>query len=164
MLSHVQLFATQWTIACQAPLSMGFSRQEYPSGLPCPPPGDLLDPGIGLASPALQVDSLPPSHQGSPLEAQKWALPFLTFLLIGVTASALTRGSVKSQDRSLLDCTSGGVFSRPASGPGLPLQTFVTTRWEGCCARWAAISGWIRWWREWVWKPQGWVLSCSVQV
>ena len=46
LLSHVQLFMTPWTIACQAPLSMGFSRQEYWSGLPCPPPGDLPNPGI----------------------------------------------------------------------------------------------------------------------
>ena len=44
--SHVQLFAILWTRARQAPLSMGFSRQEYWSGLPCPPPGDLPDPGI----------------------------------------------------------------------------------------------------------------------
>ena len=44
--SPVQLFATQWTVAHQAPQSMGFSRQEYWSGLPCPPPGDLPDPGI----------------------------------------------------------------------------------------------------------------------
>ena len=54
--SHVQLFATLWTIACQAPLSMGFSRQEDWSGLPCPPLGDLPDPGIkstSLTSPAL---------------------------------------------------------------------------------------------------------------
>ena len=42
----VQLFATLWTVASQTPLSMGFSRQEYWSGLPCPPPGDLPDPGI----------------------------------------------------------------------------------------------------------------------
>ena len=59
MLSHfnqVQLFATPWTVAHQAPLSMGFSGQEYWSGLPCPPPGDLPDPGIepvSLMSPAL---------------------------------------------------------------------------------------------------------------
>ena len=46
LLSHVQLFATLWTVACQAPLFMGFSRQEYWSGLPYPPPGDLPDPGI----------------------------------------------------------------------------------------------------------------------
>ena len=48
--SRVQLFATLWTVACQAPLSKGFSRQEYWSGLPCPPPGDLSDPGIESAS------------------------------------------------------------------------------------------------------------------
>ena len=55
-----------WTIARQAPLSTGFSRQEYWSGLPCPPPGDFSNPGIEPVSPALQVDSLPLSHQGSP--------------------------------------------------------------------------------------------------
>ena len=49
--SHVQLFMTLWTIACQASLSVGFSQQEYWSGLPCPPPGDLSDPGIKLTSP-----------------------------------------------------------------------------------------------------------------
>ena len=54
--SSVRLFATLWTVAHEAPLSMGFSRQEYWSGLPCPPPGDLPDPGIeptSLMSPAL---------------------------------------------------------------------------------------------------------------
>ena len=69
--SHLQLFATLWTAAHQAPLSLGFSRQEYWSGLPCPPPGDLPNPGIEPTSPAssaLQVDSLPLSHQGSPAE------------------------------------------------------------------------------------------------
>ena len=45
-LSHVQLFAAPWTVPCQAPLSMEFSRQGYWSGLPCPPPGDLPNPGI----------------------------------------------------------------------------------------------------------------------
>ena len=53
LLSRVQLFATPWTIAYQAPLSMGFARQEYWSGLPFPSPGDLPDPGIKPASPAL---------------------------------------------------------------------------------------------------------------
>ena len=48
--SHVQLFETSWTIACQAPLSTGFSRQEFWSGLPCPPPGDLPNSGTELAS------------------------------------------------------------------------------------------------------------------
>ena len=50
---------TPWTLAQQAPLSMGFSRQEYWSGLPFPSPGDLPDPGIKPRSPALQEDSLP---------------------------------------------------------------------------------------------------------
>ena len=44
--SSIRLFVTLWTVACQAPLSMGFFRQEYWSGLPCHPPGDLFDPGI----------------------------------------------------------------------------------------------------------------------
>ena len=55
VLSHfscVRLFATLWTLARRAPLSMGFSRQEYWSGLPCPPPGALPNAGIELASPA----------------------------------------------------------------------------------------------------------------
>ena len=58
-LSRVRLFATQWTVAYQAPLSMGFSRQYYQSGLPFPSPGDLPHPGIEPGSPALKVDSLP---------------------------------------------------------------------------------------------------------
>ena len=51
--SHVRLFTILWTIAQQSPPSMGFSKEEYQSGLPCLPPGDLPDPGIEPASPAL---------------------------------------------------------------------------------------------------------------
>ena len=58
--------ATPWTVACQAPLSMGFPRQEYRSGWPCPPPEDLPNPGIKSSSAAWQAYSLPLSHQGSP--------------------------------------------------------------------------------------------------
>ena len=57
-LSPVRLFVTPWTVAYQAPPSMGFSRQEYWSGLPFPSPGDLPDPVIELRSPALQADAL----------------------------------------------------------------------------------------------------------
>jgi len=53
------ILVTPWTLACQAPLPMGFSRQEYWTGLPFPFPGDLPDPGIKPGSPALQEDSLP---------------------------------------------------------------------------------------------------------
>ena len=57
-LSRVRLFATPWTVACQASPSMGFSRQEYWSGLPFPSPGDLPDPGIEPGSPTLEADAL----------------------------------------------------------------------------------------------------------
>ena len=59
LLSRVWLFASPWTNLLQAPLSVGFSRQAYWSGLPFPSPGDLPNPGIKPASPAWQADSLP---------------------------------------------------------------------------------------------------------
>ena len=65
-LSRVRLFATPWTVAHQAPLSMGFSRQEYCSGLPFPSPGDLPNPGIEPGSSALQADALPSEPPGKP--------------------------------------------------------------------------------------------------
>ena len=68
--NHVRLFATLWTVARQAPLSMGFSRQEYWSGLPCPPPGDLPNPDIKpVPSTALifQADSFTTEPLGKPL-------------------------------------------------------------------------------------------------
>ena len=58
LLSRVRLFVTLWTVAYQASLSMGFSRQEYWSGLPFPSPGDLPDPGIEPRSPTLEADAL----------------------------------------------------------------------------------------------------------
>ena len=64
--SLVQLFAASWTVSRQAPLSMGFSRQEYWSGLPCPSPVDLPKPGIEPGSPALQADALPRELLGHP--------------------------------------------------------------------------------------------------
>ena len=64
MLSYVQFFATLWTVTCQAPPSMKFSRQEYWSGLPFPSPGDLQDPGFEPRSPALQADSIPSEPPG----------------------------------------------------------------------------------------------------
>ena len=88
--TRVQLFVTLWTVACQAPLSVGFSRQEYWSGLPCPLPGDLPNPGIepaSLMSPALTGEFfttsatweapsiiLSPlySHVGDQVKMKKW--------------------------------------------------------------------------------------------
>ena len=67
--SPVRLFATLWTVAYQAPLNTGFSRQEYWSGLPWPPPGELPDPETepaSLTSPALAAGSLPLAPPGKP--------------------------------------------------------------------------------------------------
>ena len=86
-LSHVQPFVTPWTVAHQAPLSMGFSRQEYCSGLPFPSPGDLPDPGIKpptQGSPALQADALisePPLLIKFPIYS---FLGFVSLLIHGV--------------------------------------------------------------------------------
>ena len=75
MLSHFEVklscsvvsdSANPWTVAYQAPPSMGFSRQEYWSGLPFPSPGDLPDPGIKPMSPSLQGGSLPAEPAGKP--------------------------------------------------------------------------------------------------
>ena len=74
-LSLVQLFAAPWTVAHQAPPSMGFSRQEYWSGLPFPSPGDLPDPGIEPRSPALQVDALTSEPPGKPIFSFKSNYP-----------------------------------------------------------------------------------------
>ena len=74
LFSHVQLFATPWTVAHQAPPSMGFSRQEYWSGLPFPSPGDLPDPGIEPSSPALQADALTSVKLDEMGEKEKYSL------------------------------------------------------------------------------------------
>ena len=81
LLSCVQLFVTPWTVAHQARLSMGFPRQKYWSGLPCPSPGDLPDPVIKPGSPALQADSLPPEPPGKPSRT-------LFQLILGITWEA----------------------------------------------------------------------------
>ena len=67
-LSRIGLFATPWTVAYQAPPSMGFSRQQCWSGLPFPSPGDLPDPGIEHGSPTLQADALPSEPTGTNLK------------------------------------------------------------------------------------------------
>ena len=73
-LSRVRLFAAPWTAASQAPPSMGFSRQEYWSGLPLPSPGDLPDYGVEPGSPSLQVDALPSKPPGKPPVIPKYII------------------------------------------------------------------------------------------
>ena len=86
LLSRVWLFVTPWTAAYQAPPSMGFSRQEYWSGLPFPSPGDLPNPGIEPGSPEFQADTLTSEPQGKlfnpflPLFFLMFCLPIDTLL------------------------------------------------------------------------------------
>ena len=77
------MLATPWTVASQAPLSMGFSRQEHWSGLPFPSPGDLPDPGIKPESPAFQADSLLTELQRNPYFGEK-GLPIATIRQIQI--------------------------------------------------------------------------------
>ena len=91
LLSCARLFATLWTVACQAPLSMGFSRQEYWSELPFPFPGDPPHPGFEPMSPAGQADSLLLSHLGGPGHS----VGQLTFFLQNVSGK-------KSKSRAVL--------------------------------------------------------------
>ena len=91
LLSQVQLFATLWTVAHWGPLSIGFFRQEYWSGLPFPSPGDLPHPGIkseSPASPARQVDSLLLSHHGEKKSGYGWHKP--SYLEIALQEVMLT--------------------------------------------------------------------------
>ena len=86
LLSHVLLFETPWIVASKSPLSMGFSRQEYWSGLTFPSPGDLPHPGIESGSPTLQADALPSEPQGKPIRlylcSSIW--PLLTNVLYSI--------------------------------------------------------------------------------
>ena len=80
--SHVWLSATPWTVACQAPLSMEFSRQEYWSGLPFPSPGDLPDPGIKPASPCIPMPSA--LAGGSFTTSTTWGVPINIYVYVSV--------------------------------------------------------------------------------
>ena len=105
----VQLCATPWTVACQASLSMGLSRKDW-SELPCPPPGHLPNPGIEPRSPALQADSLPLSHMGSPSlpqilpnESSLTSFWKLTFPVV-IKVTLLIRGSATLKVWSFEGC------------------------------------------------------------
>ena len=117
VLSHfscVQLFATPWIIAHQAPLSMWFSRQEYWSGLPCPFPGDLPDPGIEYRSPTLQADSLPFKPPGKP----KW-----------FTIKWLIIGTLKGECRDNKGKQEGGHNCQKCE-PGTVIRQLSLTSWR----------------------------------
>ena len=118
--SRVQLFATPWTIACHTPLSMGFSKREYWSGLPCPPPGDLPDPGIKPmfpVSPALQADSLLLSQRGSPLPSKRVKVKLLSHVRLFATPWTVACQAPLSMGFSRREYWSGLPFSSPGDLP-----------------------------------------------
>ena len=132
VLSHVWLFATHWTVALQAPLSMGFSWQKYWRGLLFPPLGDFPDPElkpVSFVSPTLQADSLPLSHKGSP------------FFLIGMLKIiCILKVKVKVKSLSLSDPQRPHGLSLPGSSIHGIFQAIVL--------EWVAIS----FSNAWKWK------------
>ena len=132
MLSPVPLFATQWTIAHQAPLSMEFSRQEYWSGLPFPSPGDLPDPEMEPRSPAPQADALPTEPPGRPvvvrvcvgyIYAQKLFGGYS--VLVWASQVALVGKNPPANAGDVRDVGSiPGLGRSPGKGHGNPLQYF----------------------------------------
>ena len=110
--SHVWLFATPWTVACQAPLSMEFSRQEHWSKLPFPTPGDLPDPGIELMSLELAdwffTTELPentaeaPWQSPLPSNSQAW---LQAFVLVGTSGDKLIICDVTASHFPLMNCS-----------------------------------------------------------
>ena len=131
-LSHVQLFATPWTVAFQATLSMGFSRQEYWSGLPFPSPRDLPNPGvepIAGRSPALQADSLPAERPGKP-----------HFIYINILNGILNFRLKKISCLLHTVCSMGigwkwshRIREREVNGPWTPTSPFADSAIVGTC-------------------------------
>ena len=110
MLSYVQLFVTPWTVASQAPVSVGFSRQEYWSGLACPPTGDLPNPGIKPRCPTLQADSLPAEPQGTPKNTGMGSLSLLQWIFL----TQESNGDLLHSRRILYQLSyEGSPYSRP---------------------------------------------------
>ena len=89
--SHVCLFVTLWTVTHQAPLSMGFSRQEYWSELPCPPPGDLLNPGTEPTS------LFPALADGFFITSATWEAPKIVVLMLSHVQLFVTPWTVAHQ-------------------------------------------------------------------
>ena len=144
--SRVQLFAILWAIACQLPLSMRFSRQEYRSGLLCPPPGDLPDPGIepmSLKSPAMACGFfLPLALMVIELISRLSLASHLAWPICGLTQGPSWWGSYLSPKMDSSKKSPGilaGQYCGGASPPSFwPLQNFPHVRFWG-----AALCSWL---------------------
>ena len=120
LLSRVRLFATPWTVAHQAPPSMGFSRQEYWSGLPFPSPGDLPNPGIEPRSPTLQADALisePPGKTKDKGTKVKLKVKLLSRVRLFETPLTVAHQAPPSMGFSKQEYWSGLPFPSPGNLP-----------------------------------------------
>ena len=128
MLRRVRLFATQWTVACQAPRSMEFSRQEYWRGLPCLPPGDLPNPGIKPSSPALQAGSLLTEPPGIALYFLYVSQVYLPQLGLGQQEAAAYRELISLLTASIRPHShltgEGAIFRSPSAISGTNFLRF----------------------------------------
>ena len=164
-LSHVWLFVTPWTVTHQAPLSMGFSRQEYWSGLPFLPPGDLPNPGIEPMSPALAGRLFTTEPPGNPsLQGSPYKLSFVSIILQpGV--QLVTEQSLFTDCRSLSQIV--GPFSHlPRSSPSSWCQlsdSFLIGPWH-CLCIWEGFSHFMHPHFLSVKQTQGLCLSFSMSL
>ena len=110
--------AIPWTVACQAPLSMGFSKREHWIGLPFPSSGDIPNPGIETRSPALQVDSLPTELWGKSFLSLNLLLNILIFL---ISLSVIMRGSINSCCCSVAQSCQTPCSPSDCNTPGFPV-------------------------------------------
>ena len=120
---RVWLFVTPWTIACQDPLSLEFSRQKYWSGLPFSSPGDLPNPGIKHGSPALQADSLSSEPPGNSLQCHPWAFQneySVQFSLVTQLCPTLCNP---------MDCNTPGFLPCPLPTPRACSNSCPSSRW-----------------------------------
>jgi len=141
LLSHIWLFVTPWTLAYQAPLSMGFSRQEYWSRLPFPPPGDLPNPGTERAFPALAGGFFTTEPPGEP-RCLFWSL---LLLFSGSVACQASLSFTVFQSLLKLMSIESGMLSNHHSPPALNLSQHK------------GLFQWLMW-------PKDWSFSFSISI
>ena len=142
VLSHfscIRLYVTPWTVACQAPLSMGFSRQEYWNGLPCSLPGDLPNPGIGPSLLCLlhwQAGSLPLVPPGKPSDLWGMSISLATqaapsWVDLGNVFNVASRISKPFTERIYSSCCSQASFNSKLEFYLFPWSCQLSCDWEG---------------------------------
>ena len=143
-------FETSWTVGRQAPLWMGFSRQEYWNGLPFPFPGDLPDPGIEPMSPTWQAAFLPLNHLGSPMNI------FRQILIFFVCADLLSGVVIITVFVSSLFCLFSGLFYDVVNA--WQTSFFIVTWLKSFCSQ---FSGYYKWYVMYIFV-HGMYLSNSI--